>query len=160
MLERAYELLGRDAGSVHADLHRVSSGRAPERDERPGAGLALDPARLAQKLAETKRVSALLGDVFQDEEEAAPQGEVSAAEGPRIAGLDVAHSALLLRLAERSDWPRAEVEELAEGLGLLTDGALDTLNDAAFEAVGDPLWEGEDPLWFDTRLAGELAAGA
>jgi hypothetical protein len=31
-------------------------------------------------------------------------------------------------------------------LGLLPDGALETLNEAAFEAVGEPVCEGSDPI--------------
>ena len=35
---------------------------------------------------------------------------------------------------------------MATNLGLLPDGALETLNEAAFEAVGEPVCEGSDPI--------------
>ena len=67
---------------------------------------------------------------------------------------------LCFALAERAVWPRVDLEELASGLGLLVDGALDALNDAAFDAVGDPLWEGEDPIEVDRNVARDLTGGA
>jgi uncharacterized tellurite resistance protein B-like protein len=155
MLERLYELLGREPAQVHTDLHRRSSGGLTLGSPQQPDGLALDPARLAQKLAETRRVAALLGDVFSGEDELARPTRVLE-EGPTYAGLDAAHSSFLARLGARESWPREQAQELAQQFGLLPDGALDALNDAAFEALGNPLWEGDDPLWIDTTLAAEL----
>ncbi len=164
-LERTYGLLGRDPAAVHRDLHRYSAGGTSPAPG--GGGIGLDPARLAQKIEETRRVSRLLGDVFAEETggEESPEPSLPGVSGeePSYAGLDVAHSRLLATLATQEQWPRIELEELAEELGLLLDGALDTLNDIAFESEDAPLWEGDDPLWLDrdlaTRLMGENPAG-
>ena len=56
-----------------------------------------------------------------------------------LAGLDAAHSGLLRRLAAKTVWPRIEVERLAGELGLLPDGALEVINEAAFDRCGAPL---------------------
>ncbi len=157
VLERLYALLGRDPERLHRDLHGRHTGSTPAAT---GSGLALDPARLAQKLAETRRVSALLGDIFQEEEPEAPASETPEIPAVTYAGLDPAHSAFLERLAERATWPREAVEDLAGELGLLTDGALDTLNDEAFAELGEPLWEGDDPLDLFPEVARELMGSA
>lgn len=161
-LEKLYPLLGRDPSQLHTDLHARTGAAPPAADG--GGGLALDPSVLRAKIAETRRVSALLGDIFADEDEATSglaADSRSAPDGPTYAGLDAAHSALLAALAERDVWSRADLEELTADLELLVDGALDALNDAALDAVGDPLWEGEDPLEVDVAVAREMMnAGA
>jgi hypothetical protein len=154
ILEKAYRLLDLDPARVHADLHQATSG---SRGGAAAGRVALDPDLLRRKLAETAVVSSLLDDIFQDEEPAAAAARAApAAAAPRAhAGLDAPHSALLEALAARGSWSRDEVEDLAQGLGLLVDGALDALNDAAFEALGEPVWEGDDPL----EVFRDVAAG-
>ena len=76
-----------------------------------------------------------------------PSGDRAAATAKeRAAGLDTAHSALLGRLAARPSWTRDDFDQMATDLGLLPDGALEALNEAAFEAVGEPVCEGSDPI--------------
>ena len=160
LLERLYGLLGRDPAAVHADLHARSSAAPAGTPAVHGRGVALDPARLRAKLAETARVSALLGDVFGEGEDEAPDSAPPPPpDGPTYAGLDGAHSALVAALVEREAWPRGEVEELAAGLGLLPDGALDAINDAVLDGFDAPLWEGDDPLWVDVVVGRAIVAG-
>ena len=73
------------------------------------------------------------------------QGSAAIAQS-QAAGLDAAHNALLSRLRGRLSWPRDDFTRAAAELGLLPDGALETLNEAAFEAVGEPVCEGSDPI--------------
>jgi hypothetical protein len=40
---------------------------------------------------------------------------------------------------------------VASELRVLPDGALDALNDAAFEKCNEPLCEGDDPITFNPR---------
>ncbi|HEX5497008.1 MAG TPA: TerB N-terminal domain-containing protein [Mycobacteriales bacterium] len=128
--------------------------------QRREVGFHLDEAAIAAKLAESEQVSALLGQIFAEQDSPAPE-PVAAPEirtGPPAAGLDGAHSALLRALAGRPAWSRAEVEDLCAGLGLLPDGALDTLNDAAFDTAGEPVAEGEDPIQTNTDAMREMLA--
>ena len=46
--------------------------------------------------------------------------------------------------------------ELAASLGLLPDGALDTINDAAFEVCDGLICDGDDPISVDAELAKEM----
>ena len=137
--------------------HRLRLPDPPSAHPRdPAAPVQLDAATVAAKLAETSAVTALLGSIFADEEPAPPS--LPAATGPSIAGLDAAHSTLLTVLAGRGSWARAELEAECAGLGLLPDGAVDTLNEAAYERVGDPLVDGDDPITIDPGVAQEMQA--
>jgi hypothetical protein len=156
LLEKCYQHLDVDRALLYSDLHAP----APVGNHRPaitsGAALTLDPERIARLQQETAQVSALLADVFvEDEPEmvttTCPDSPADTATAPEtntatLWGLDADHSALLRRLLTRPSWPRAEVQALAAALGLMTDGALEHLNEAAFDHADGPLTEGDDPL--------------
>lgn len=130
-------------------------------------GLVLDENVIAAKLEQTAEVSALLRTLFTEDDEAStPPAAPSAADGAIatsgivgssdgaaavpasevIAGLDAATSALLRVLSGRSTWGRAEFDDLATKFGVMPDGAIDMLNEAAIDATGEPVIEGDDDL--------------
>jgi uncharacterized tellurite resistance protein B-like protein len=127
-------------------------------------GVVLDATSIERKLAESAAVSALLHGIFSGDEPApaAPTADAVARDAAdsqphqSVAGLDEKHSQLLLRLAERPTWSRPAFEELASGLGLLPDGALETLNEAAFAVCEAPLCEDGDPLATDPAVVERL----
>ncbi len=185
-LTKVYKLLGLDEADVYRTIHALASGdaapstvRQAEPEKRwtiPTAPVGdksasrpvvvqLDPEVVAARLAETATVTALLADIFTDDEpetepEAAPSADACIAEvadGIAIEGLDGAHGALADRLRTRSSWDRTEVDEIATSLGLpLLDGALDRINEAALDLCGDPLVEGDDPLEINDYAVEEL----
>src|SRR6185369_9681521 len=106
----------------------------------PPPNPALDMTRVRRTIAETRQVSSLLAGIFSDDE---PPAKVHAA---TIGTLDAAHSEFLRRLSARDAWPREEIERLASELALMTDGALETINDFAYAAADEPIWEEHDPL--------------
>ena len=187
-LIKIFRLLRLDPASVYNRIHAVTATPAPATEPvivRPGTegprGLAvpprpagqaattatqplrLDEAAIAAKLAETAAVSALLGSIFAGE---TPRADLAVpairigfdAPEPPVAGLDASHSALLRALAGRDIWSRADLESECAAVALLPDGALDTLNEAAYEAAGDPLAEGEDPIDINPEVAREMLA--
>ncbi|MFP5287987.1 MAG: TerB N-terminal domain-containing protein, partial [Thermoanaerobaculia bacterium] len=165
VLSKIYPLLGLEPQAVYSDVHQLMSAqtapaqepvpvrpaelpkgfaipRPPEAEAAPSRAIELDLDKVRAKLAETERVSRLLGEIFVEEEEAVPAVPPPApppADDYAIAGLDGAHSALLLRLGSAASWERAQVERLADALGLLPDGALEVINEAAIAACGAPL---------------------
>lgn len=133
--------------------------------ESPVVAVRLDPEIVAARLAETATVTALLADIFTDDEPetdsashpAAEASVVDDADVVPIEGLDGAHSALAHRLRSQSSWDRSEAGEIAASLGLpLLDGALDRINEAALDLCGDPLVEGDDPLEINHYAVEEL----
>ncbi|HKH45951.1 MAG TPA: TerB N-terminal domain-containing protein [Thermoanaerobaculia bacterium] len=139
-LKKVYRLLGRDPQAIYADVHTIAAGSSLPVDT--VAGASLDLGQVEDKLAETEHVSALLEEIFKDDEPAAPTAGA-------LSGLDAAHAALLHELAARTTWDRAELDRRAAALGLFPDGALETLNEAAFARCGAPLLEGEETIELD-----------
>ncbi|MCP4204439.1 MAG: hypothetical protein GY769_21215 [bacterium] len=182
ILTRIFRHLGLDPGSVHQWLHdhqtSTDLGPVPVTAgpvERPGYALShppeaelqtvssrlqLDPAAIATKLRESERAAATLANIFADED-LEPTPELGPGDDPEadiIEGLDMAHTNLLRRLAERQSWSRFDYEELTDSLGLLPNGALDLLNDSAFELCEEPLIEGDEPMEINAGVAKEMLA--
>lgn len=122
--------------------------------------VVLNEAVIAEKLAETAQVSALLADIFADDENATssaaaqrngedgptaiPNRGDTAPGDPPVADLNSAHSGLIRALAVRPTWTSREYADLAERFGVLPAGALDVLNEAAIEICGEPFAEGSE----------------
>jgi hypothetical protein len=178
-LARAYRMLGLDVDLVFPRLHqRCVGGGAPVRDSRlrtedpvvvrcagPGEfghalpwsqpatpathGIQLSQEMISRKITESEAAGTLLATIFIDDEPIQPVPATTA-------HLDRAHSALLRELATRTPWTRAEFAELAGRHGVLPDGALDLLNDVAFDIVGEPVCEGAGDLVVNNDVLGEL----
>jgi tellurite resistance protein len=145
----------RSAGTPDAGyaIHEPAAGAPPgkHRAQVP-PGVVLDLASIEAKFAETAEVSALLTDIFNDDDKAvAPANSQTTAldslvgpDEPSLAGLDGIHSALMRKLIERDVWTRAEFEDLAAQYSVMPDGALDTLNEASLEATEEPFIEDDD----------------
>ena len=140
--------------------------RPPPKDNQPSAGVVLDPELIKAKMAETEQAASLLAGIFTGEPTssftavttaAVPQGSPSPQAGSPLApGLDDAHRSFLSCLAERPSWQRSEVASIAAGLGLMPDGALEIVNEAAFDVTGEPATEGSDPVEVNTDVAKEI----
>lgn len=150
-LKRIYRVLRLDPDSLYADIHAVLAGAEPG-EAASGDRLALDVRKIKDKLAETVQVSALLGEIFEEDDGAA------SAPAPAVEGLDASHATLLQTLAGRSAWERASFEEHAAALGLLPEGALEMLNEAAFQLCGVPLLEDGETLEIDAEVLREMLA--
>jgi hypothetical protein len=116
----------------------------------------LDQAMIARKVAETAAVGTLLAEVFADDEPSAPEYPPADGGADLVTGLDRPHSLLLRVLAARPSWTREEFTVLAGAHGVLPDGALDLLNEAAIEATGAPVVDGDATLTVDADVLEEL----
>ncbi|KGE64073.1 MULTISPECIES: TerB N-terminal domain-containing protein [Pseudomonas] len=177
LLERVYKALQLDSQLLYSDLHGAAAGvgiavtpASNDPSAEPGArpasssklGFVLDHDRIAQLQRETAEVSALLAKVFTEDqveeaerptESAEPNSESSA----DVPGLDLEHSAFLRLLISRPEWSRAELETAASDMELMLDGALEQINDMAFERFDMPVTEGDDPVEINTDILEELA---
>lgn len=131
----------------------------------PVAGeITLDRELIETRIAESAAVSALLADLFTDDADSnanvvigRPPESPVAPDVAQVDGLDAVHSALVRELVKRPVWTRAELEDLCDQHGLLLDGALDTVNEAALDATGDPLVEDDaDQFRINNDARGEL----
>jgi len=155
---------------VPADETAPSFAVPAERPESQVSRVNLSSERVAAIIAETHQVSQVLGDVFAQSEASEPsEHDVSSSMGRvesaveiyqlregLLAGLDEAHSTLVRQLAVQPLWSRADVEQMSDRLGLMMAGAIEAINDAAYERVGEPFIEGDDPLEINTEIVSEF----
>lgn len=162
VLEAFYDALGVARNTLYTGLHAgvAATARAADEPIEVSSGVAEfvhrippppaakpagpDGDRLAKIRAETESISAMLASIFT---EAEPELEeaASASDDPLV-GLDSEHAALLTKLVTRPEWARQEFEAVAVSLKLMPDGALEAINEWAFDRYGDALVEDGDPL--------------
>ena len=171
MLEKVYKALGVDPQKVFGDVHAVAASAATAHALAPSpvtpkpatAGFQLDAARIAALQNDTDQVSALLSNIFTEEPVEAQPPALAAAgvsapeehllEAPLgLQGLDAAHTSFVHQLLSRPEWTREELLDLASDLDLMLDGALERVNEAAFDAHDGPLTEGDDPITINRDL--------
>ncbi len=140
-------------GQEFAIPPRTATAAAPA----PAAdGIRLDMARVQAQIAESARVSAVLANIFRGDDDAPPPAPVPTAAA--VGGFDGAHSTLLARLRDVDTLGRAEWDAWCAEAGIMPDGAIDSLNEAAFDRVGDPLLSGDDPIHLDADVYRSLLA--
>lgn len=170
MLEKVYKALGVDPKKVFSDVHAVAAGTKPTAATQAKveqSGFKLDPARIAELQKDTEKVSALLANIFIETEDqaaaAAPapevEGEAEAFEAPKgLLGLDETHTALVRMLLSRPAWSREELMDVAADMDLMLDGALEHINEAAFDKHDMPFFEGEDPITVNAEILEKVEA--
>ena len=182
VLSRIYKLLGLDTDQLHSDIHEMASApptrpvtvlqpdeptghRIPAPPDTDTAEVVeLDREKIVAIMKDTRQVTEILTEIFEDPTPPEPveddidEDDVADAAAADIAGglLDPAHSELVQFLASRPRWPRSEFDAVSNKLGLLPSGAIETINDAAFEQCDEPLIEGDDPLDMNEYALKEL----
>ena len=131
---------------------RVKPARGSEPEQAPFS-LTLDRARVEELKSDTEIVGALLGAIFEATDGDSVVGDggtenVVPSHAMALGGLrlDRAHGALAKVLLARDQWTRSEAASVADALGLMLDGALETMNEASIEAFELPLFDGDDPI--------------
>ena len=174
-IERLYTAMGLTRERVYTDLHALTSTPEPitvrpadltPREfaipspprETPASTVTLDAARVSAVMADTVRVSQVLGDIFADDEdvdEDVVDNHLSDADD-HFSGLDAPHRAVASVLITRRQWTEDEVATLAEEHQLMAAGALEAINEWAFESLGGALIEQYDGYEINGDLAQEL----
>jgi uncharacterized tellurite resistance protein B-like protein len=174
MLEKVFKMLGLDVQFLYGMLHiaaeapvtvrRAAEGgygysipRPPKQKE---SALDLDMGRIAALQAESEKISAILGAIFAEEgtqPEPTPEpSEVETVAADSVMGLDTEYTVLVRLLCTRPEWTREELEELAQDRGIMLDGALECLNETAFDKYEQPFCEGDDPVEINQEVIREM----
>jgi hypothetical protein len=129
---------------------------------------SLDREKIRELRAETAGAALILGAIFAEPEPALkPEDGLPDAlalpqeveERASLLGLDGPHSRLLRQLLSKSTWTRSEILQLCDAAAVMSDAALERINDASFEKYDEPLLEGDDLIQLNTVIAGELRDG-
>jgi stress response protein SCP2 len=94
----------------------------------------IDLARLSAIEKDTAAVSTLLSDIFSDVKESQP---IPLKRPSGLNGLDEAHAAVLAELMAKGQMEASDFSALARRHGLMPSGAVETINEWAFDHVGD-----------------------
>lgn len=158
-LEKLFSRLGLETAGVTEKLHgaAVSQGPGsvaavkPVSSRTSSSGVDIDMDALQAHANATREVQSVLSKIFEEEEPEAPS--TSDIEHARPASdawheghLDNHHDALAAWLLTGDEWSMEEVARKCAELGLMPEGALTTINEAAFETLGDSLIEMGDPV--------------
>ena len=170
-IEGLYKAMGLKPEGVYSDLHALSVRDEPKTirpsgdEERAFAippppernkQVVLDDGRLASLMADTARVSDLLGDIFQEDTPDEEPDEDSGGHEDGFAGLDSRHAAFLRELLTRSSWDEEEYATLAARFQLMRGGALETLNEWSFDRFGDMLIDEYQGYELNPEILAEL----
>lgn len=170
MLEKVYKALGVESKRVFSDVHAVAAGTQPTATvvaKVEESGFKLDPARIAELQKDTEKVSALLANIFTETEApvasvaepAEAESETEQTEAPKgLMGLDEAHASLARMMLSRPEWSREELLDVATDLDLMLDGALERINEAAFDTHNMALFEGDDPVTVNVEILNRVEA--
>lgn len=167
-LEKLYSLLGLDKSLVTGDIHSLSTGfESARRSTTPtvdatqeaskSRGFQLDESVLAIHESQTRDVQTMLGAIFveEDKEDAAPEEESIPAADDK--GIDTNHYKLYESLINQDRWSRNEFDAMCKKLGLMSGGAIETINDWSFDKVDAPVLEEEpDAVYVDQEVVEEL----
>ncbi len=175
-LEKLYTQLGLDKTIVVSDIHNISSSRSPSLGQEKkihidtsarsqtvaDSTFALDRDRLQLYEQETKKAQSVLESIFTDEvllDEPEIEGDATGqANNGSFPGLDAKYQRLYDKLTTKTEWAYEDLEGLCDGLQLMTAGAVETINDWAFDKAGAPLIEVDSTVFIDIELAEEIAS--
>jgi uncharacterized tellurite resistance protein B-like protein len=163
-----------DHDSVEAETDEAADEAPP-----PSSTFKLDRMAVEAIMKETQEVAHLLAEAMQDDDPAEDPNEDSN-EGPAVVvddpvlvgasapgsesvqgteaspvpdGLDERYAAFYRRVLSRAAWPRPEIEEIARSNSLMLGGAIESVNEWAYDALGGPLlYEEGDQVEIDLDL--------
>ena len=167
-LEKLYSSLGLDKAMVSSDIHQFTSRKTKpspyeaqvpvNMDSVPDLRISLNHDLLRVYQEETESVKAVLQTIFMDENIAdEPEDMGHDAITPiKVTGLDPNHTSLYEKLISKEHWSLEEVKAICKELNLMVDGAIEVINDWAFEQVDAPLIDDGSTIYIDLAIAQEI----
>ena len=167
-MERIYKTLDLDKSLVTSDIYQrtsqqvggnriVSKATQSNTDRDKSLGFQLDEQLLAHHESETRDVQGMLRTIFVDEDSPDQEGENQNNQKTGMENwLDEQHRSLYRTLITKEKWNRKEIEDLCLKLGIMTDGAIEIINDWAYERTDSPLLEDDEHVCINQEVLKEL----
>ncbi|MAD88552.1 MAG: ATPase [Pseudoalteromonas sp.] len=158
-IEKLYTSLGLDKSLVTSDIHAFASSKQPISATSKSAStdkstFQLDEGILAMHESDTNDAKSMLESIFAVDEEA--ELEVTPTADVNEEGLDSPYKELFETLIAKESWPRKEVHELCSKLNIMVDGAIETINDWAYDKVDAPVLDDDGDIYVDLEIVEEL----
>lgn len=184
-IEKLYQALGLDKTLVTSDIHQLTTNKklnmginnAPQTKDnssKSSRSFSFDAELLALHERETAVAKAMLSKIFAVEDEAEENGSSEVSDEAItdqsntpiknsdnevvVNGLDSSHSHLYQQLISAEVWQREAINVLCESLNLMINGAIETINDWAYDKVDAPVLEDNDEVIVDFEIVEELKA--
>lgn len=159
LLEKIYKLLGVEQNKAYSAVHQNATSPSLAGQAKPAGGFVLDKEKIAALQQDSESLSSLLGNIFKEEAEITTPIAIVEENltNNAILGLDDAHSAFARMLLSRISWSRHELGNIAQDLEVMLDGALEKLNEAAFDTYDFPFTDGDDPIEISPEIIEKLA---
>ncbi|MFK5891730.1 MAG: TerB N-terminal domain-containing protein [Pseudomonadota bacterium] len=169
-IEKLYTTLGLDKAQVSSDIHQLISGNElvtvalqseKESFSIPGPArvntnaFSLNEEIIKIREMETQQVKSVLEEIFDNEDEIEEKNDVLVTSDPLLS-LDQMYQNLLNTLLTKETWEKDALREVCKKLDLMVDGALELLNEWAYEHANAPLIEDGELVYIDLELAKEI----
>jgi len=177
LLEKLYTTLGLNKGQVATDIHTLEANSEPvlvgtrtpetsfsipniDSDNIVKKGIELNAELITIRREETQQVKGILEEIFSEqtiEENDEPTfiAESATKQNP-IDKLDHAHQQFYKKLLSKNSWMRSELHDLSKANGLTLDGAMEVINEWAYDNANAPLIDDGDPVYVDIDLSEEI----
>lgn len=158
-IEKLYASLGLDKSLVTSDIHHLTTATKGSLSPQQDTGKTKDVFQLDEKIlamheSDTSDAKSMLESIFAVDDE--PDSEPIAVIHSVNSGLDTTHQALFEQLITKAAWTRHEVHELCSKLKLMIDGAIETINEWAYEKVEAPVLDDDGDIYVDLEIVEEL----
>jgi len=132
----------------------------PPNTESRSNSFTLNQELIKKREKETRQVKTLLENVFVDvdHEDKVPTSPIPVKRPSEnlLEILDQTHRTLFRELVSQEVWERSDFLAKCRKLGLMVDGAMEVLNEWAFEKVDAALIEDGDPIYINVDVAMEM----
>lgn len=174
-LEKLYTLLGLDKAQVLSDLHQLSTSNEPiiidykdkdtsysipKPENKPTSSFTLNDEIIKIREAETLQIKGVLGAIFTNDEDLEENNinviEENIETNSPLTTLDEPHQKFFNQLITKELWEKEEIQIISKELGLMPDGAMEVLNEWAFDNANAPLIEDDEKIYIDIELAKEI----
>jgi len=141
-LEKAYKAFDLDKDSLYSDLHSYQADDS-EVVKNSNESVKINQRKVQKKIEESAAVSSILADVFKDDSDSKEEVEDIQPVGKKVS-VEPRLARLIKSLLSKDVWLKEEAEILMKKEGFLMNGAIERINEWAFEELGDALLEDED----------------
>lgn len=156
-IEKLYTNLGLEKDTVSSDIHQLTtSNHQSVSGHESSSEFSIDETILALHESQTTEARSMLEEIFTSEEDDESESLEVAESSNDINGLDQAHSQLFEKLCTQAQWSRNEVARICGDLNLMIDGAIETINDWAFDLVDAPVIEDDGEIYIDEEIVEEI----
>ena len=156
-IEKLYTGLGLDKDTVSSDIHQLTTSSHQSVSGRESSSeFSIDETILALHESQTTEAKSMLEEIFTSDEDDESESLEVAESFNDLNGLDQAHSQLFEKLCTQAQWSRNEVARICGDLNLMIDGAIETINDWAFDLVDAPVIEDDGEIYIDEEIIEEI----